>query len=465
MKEGTATRALRSLASLASLASPSSLASIALAAAALALAGCSSALPAAAPHVLVAPPPPQAVAAACWIEFADGEAPGALGLDGTPDFEPWLVTFSGLLVRHPAGDVLVDAGTSAHWDDLVKTTRLVPRLYLHALVAPAEHVRSAPAALARAGEKVEDVHAVVLSHVHSDHAGGVVELPETRVYLGAGDLALAKAEKDDGGFDVIAAIAESLAPRATGVSFAPVPYENFDRSFDVYGDGTIVLVPLPGHTPGSLGTFVNLPGLRIFHVGDATNTFEAVLKKRGKSLPLSFSDRDGHLGRTGDEGTAAITLARSARASIEVASQMAGLDELIEQAKSTIAAEPGPAGDGEAEASEISEPIRVRRVGRTAYFEGTIGDKAIPAAFGWRSPVVAGSWARVEPWEILGVGLVVALGLAGVVSRPFKPHGWLGKTGLAAASAVLLALEPFGLAALVGAFFLGRSHDPGSRGS
>lgn len=47
--------------------------------------------------------------------------------------------------------------------------------------------------------------------------------------------------------------------------FPPLP--RVPRSFDLYGDGTVVLVPLPGHTPGSLSTFVNLPGLRIFHVG------------------------------------------------------------------------------------------------------------------------------------------------------------------------------------------------------
>lgn len=276
----------------------------ALLALALALVACSPALPPAPAHERVAPPPPTAWSSACWVELGDAEAAGWLGMNGEPDLEPWLITFSALLVRHAGGDVLVDTGMSAHFDDLVKTTKLLPRLFLHSLVDSAEHVTSLPDALGRMGEKASDIHSIVLSHVHSDHAGGILDLPAVPVLIGGGDADLARKEKDQGGFDVVKAVADSLEPRVVRISFAARPYETFERSFDVFGDGTVVLVPLPGHTPGSLGTFVNLPGLRIFHVGDAANTFEAVRKRRGKSLPLSFTDRDG---AQADETLAKIT--------------------------------------------------------------------------------------------------------------------------------------------------------------
>jgi N-acyl homoserine lactone hydrolase len=55
------------------------------------------------------------------------------------------------------------------------------------------------------------------------------------------------------------------------------PYENFDRSLDLFGDGSIVLIPLPGHTPGSMGMFVNLrSGKRYFFIGDLTWAIEGV---------------------------------------------------------------------------------------------------------------------------------------------------------------------------------------------
>src|SRR5437868_14538031 len=54
-------------------------------------------------------------------------------------------------------------------------------------------------------------------------------------------------------------------------------YENFPRSLDVFVDGTIVLVPLPGHTPGSMGMFVNLhSGKRFFFIGDLTWALDGI---------------------------------------------------------------------------------------------------------------------------------------------------------------------------------------------
>ncbi|HUB05468.1 MAG TPA: hypothetical protein VMB50_00615, partial [Myxococcales bacterium] len=48
----------------------------------------------------------------------------------------------------------------------------------------------------------------------------------------------------------------------------------------LFGDGSVVLVPLPGHTPGSLGVFLNnVHGHRVLFVGDA------VWSSDGISLP------------------------------------------------------------------------------------------------------------------------------------------------------------------------------------
>src|SRR5690606_13598450 len=45
-------------------------------------------------------------------------------------------------------------------------------------------------------------------------------------------------------------------------AFDDGPYLGFPRSFDVWDDGSVVLVPAPGHTPGSVIVFVTLPGQR-----------------------------------------------------------------------------------------------------------------------------------------------------------------------------------------------------------
>lgn len=64
------------------------------------------------------------------------------------------------------------------------------------------------------------------------------------------------------------------------------PYLGFDSSDDIYGDGTIVAVPLPGHTPGSQGVFLKLGERRVRLIGDATDLLEAAVRGLPKSPPI-----------------------------------------------------------------------------------------------------------------------------------------------------------------------------------
>ena len=55
------------------------------------------------------------------------------------------------------------------------------------------------------------------------------------------------------------------------------PYLGFPASHDVYGDGSIVVVPAPGHTPGSVVIFVTLSsGTRYPFVGDLVYQLEGI---------------------------------------------------------------------------------------------------------------------------------------------------------------------------------------------
>jgi len=178
---------------------------------------------------------------------------------------------------------------------------------------------------------------------------------------------------------------------------------------------------------------------------------------------VEFEVRSRSFERSRSEATAAsaLALARTARGSIEEASQTAGLDDLLEEARSAVGLAPAKADDpAEPGSSEPPEPFRVRRIGPTSYFQGAVGGGEHPSTIDWEARPPVGHWGRVEPWSILGAGLLTALGLARLASRPFRPHGRIGKAALAAASIATLAAEPFGMAALVAAFFVGRSAGP-----
>ncbi len=258
----------------------------------LVLAACDPTLPAAPPHANVAPAPHPPPMGLCWLEYARDAMPGSYGLAGASAHEQWELTYSGLLVRHPRGDLLVDAGNSSHFSEEVETAGFVAGFLLKS--AQGGHTVALTEALRRAGEDPAQLDGIALSHVHADHAGGVMDLPKTPVLLSAEELAFAAREKDSGGFHVVQAHARSIEARAKPIAFTKTPYENFDRSADLHGDGSIVFVPLFGHTPGSIGTFVNLsPTVRFFHAGDAVNTLEAIEKRRGKSVLLEVTDHDG----------------------------------------------------------------------------------------------------------------------------------------------------------------------------
>jgi glyoxylase-like metal-dependent hydrolase (beta-lactamase superfamily II) len=93
---------------------------------------------------------------------------------------------------------------------------------------------------------------------------------------------------------VIAVHTQKFPPvAAPTLRFEPTPYETFDESADLYRDGSVVVVPLRGHTPGSVGIFVNLsPVRRLFYVGDAVDDERGFAERAGKSLILRDSDND-----------------------------------------------------------------------------------------------------------------------------------------------------------------------------
>jgi glyoxylase-like metal-dependent hydrolase (beta-lactamase superfamily II) len=257
------------------------------------VAACVPTLPAAPPHANAAPDVRAPPIDVCWVEYARDTLPGSYGVAGASDELNWDITFSGLLVRHPQGDLLVDAGNSSHFSRDIESSTFFTRLVQKAVQSGGTVVATSPQALAAVGEAPSALRAIALSHIHADHAGGVLDLPAATVVVSPEELSFMRSQENQGHFHVVQAQARAIAARVKPIDLTATPYENFDRSADYYGDGSVVFVPLFGHTPGSIGTFVNRsPTERFFHVGDAINTLEALEKRRGKSFATEFTDWD-----------------------------------------------------------------------------------------------------------------------------------------------------------------------------
>jgi glyoxylase-like metal-dependent hydrolase (beta-lactamase superfamily II) len=242
--------------------------------------GCATRIPPAQGVVRVAPPAPAVSVSACWLEFGK-----SLGF-----------TASGLLIHHPRGDVLVDAGQSQRFSEELKDPSVDARFYLG--LVPGALVGPAPASkvVQNAGVDPKTLVWFIPTHVHSDHVGGLMDLPDVPILLPRAEMdwlsrALQPVE-GHGPFNVLPAHARRMSAHLHEATFSATPYETFPARHDVFDDGAIVLVSLAGHTPGSVGVFVNAPPMRLFYVGDAINEVSAMESLHGKAPYLARTDND-----------------------------------------------------------------------------------------------------------------------------------------------------------------------------
>ena len=241
-------------------------------------------LPAAPPHARVAPSiNPLKGLAACWVETGS-----------TFTGYSFAMTAGSILVKHPAGDLLIDTGNSSHFDDEINGYPFLLRLKLKNLAGQLNPEVPLPELMRLVGGDPAKIRWAILSHVHLDHAGGLMDLPRVPVLLTREELQYAFDPTAQAKGFVIPAHTQRFPPAdSLTLKFDPHPYETFDESTDPYGDGSVVVVPLRGHTPGSVGIFVNLdPHRRLFYVGDAVDEERGFEDRVGKSLLLRDSDND-----------------------------------------------------------------------------------------------------------------------------------------------------------------------------
>ena len=182
---------------------------------------------------------------------------------------------SALLVKHPAGDLLIDTGFGR---DIGAKLQLMP--WLFRAITKIQRRRSAAEQLTAASYDLGRLRAVVLTHAHWDHAAALSDFARTPVWV---TVAERKFIQEGGVPTVVARSARDVHYET--YEFREAPYLAFARSYDVYGDGSVVIVPAPGHTPGSVIIFVALPsGTRYALVGDLVWQLEGLTQRRQRPL-------------------------------------------------------------------------------------------------------------------------------------------------------------------------------------
>lgn len=177
---------------------------------------------------------------------------------------------TAVLVKHPRGDLLIDTGFGRDIDAHFKSMPFAFRV-----VTTYERTRSAAEQLDTAGYDRKALRAILLTHAHWDHVSGVPDFPTTPEWVTSEEHRFIR----DGG--ALTALARSFtAAKYEEYGFEGGAYLGFPKSRDVYGDGAIVIVPAPGHTPGSVIVFLTLPnGKRFALVGDLAWQREGITER------------------------------------------------------------------------------------------------------------------------------------------------------------------------------------------
>ena len=137
-------------------------------------------------------------------------------------------------------------------------------------IAPDETLAANLAAL---GHSASDVRFAILSHLHQDHIGGIRYLPNAEFIVAEAEwLAMGRPLSVIDGF--MRRHIDLPGIRYRRIGFTPTgdpAVAPFTSAHDMMGDGSLVLLPAPGHTPGSMALLVRRPGRPpLLMVGDLT---------------------------------------------------------------------------------------------------------------------------------------------------------------------------------------------------
>jgi len=217
-------------------------------------------------------PPPVAIEGVSFavIRGAEMKSQEGFAVRGGSLTKPLVNAVVAFVVEHPRGRLLIDAGAGRQVTEHLKTTPLLLRA-LASLTVKAPTLD----ALASRGLRPQDLRGVVLTHSHWDHVSGLEDLREVPVWITPEELAHARS--DDEGGKLYRQLEARGQFQLQELRFAGEGYGPFAASHDFFDDGSVVLVPMPGHTPGSIAVFVTVAnGKRFLVIGDTSWTREGV---------------------------------------------------------------------------------------------------------------------------------------------------------------------------------------------
>lgn len=163
----------------------------------------------------------------------------------------------GFLDHPREGPVLIDTGYSSHIK-LSRERSLALKIYT-AMTRPKLEMEAVPF-LASRGISPVDIRTIIVTHFHADHVSALRDFPNARIH--ADDDAYRKINAASHMTNVRQGVFTELLPGDFGERLMPFDQAetiylpgSLGKGFDIFGDGSAVCVPLPGHAAGHCGVW------------------------------------------------------------------------------------------------------------------------------------------------------------------------------------------------------------------
>jgi len=193
---------------------------------------------------------------------------------GTTWLEP--IPIYAWVIEHKEGVIVVDTGETARTSEPGYFPRWQP-YYKFAVRFHVKPEQEIGAQLKQLGITPKDVRRVILTHMHTDHAGGLHHFPESRIYVN-----MPEYKRTSGLQGQIIGYIPQRMPKwlsPTAIVFDKKGFGPFQKFWNVTSNGDVKVVATQGHTPAHVSVIATIDDVHYFLAGDTSYSEENLLQK------------------------------------------------------------------------------------------------------------------------------------------------------------------------------------------
>lgn len=192
---------------------------------------------------------------------------------------------TSFVIEHPQARFVAEPGVA-----IESERRVIPQLPAVLRLAMRPRPRPVPTVTALQQEEIGPLDFALPTHAHWDHVSGLLDLPGLPLHLHRVEHQWVSA----GPVAPVGGVRDALRDRSIlEYDLDGPPVLTFGASHDLFGDGTVVLVDLAGHTPGSIGILAHTAAGWVLLAGDAAwHSLQIDRIRQKASYPGNFVDQD-----------------------------------------------------------------------------------------------------------------------------------------------------------------------------